>query len=410
MPNQVILSVAQGGTLFVNVSAVTTSENSEQSMSVDIEASYSSISSITATASVMQTMARKYSSAEIAQYVTATGGDPHLAAQIDPTNPATFTAWASSCTSDTVCGLVDTLEIFKLATNTQASEQLQTYLTLRAMKQSFNYPSFFSSSTVPQPYQPNSVEVTVPPNYQIIGGGAAVNAGGNNFLTGSYPALDSNGSITGWIASSHDVDNPSSPTDVLTAYAVAVYDPDGLVSVTANTALGTNPNIGRDSAVASAVNILTGGGLSVQVPSGFYKFIVGCYPSTSNSWTGAVSDFEKAASGVTLTVFALDMLFDSTDLLITSSRYSTVPFQQEFGRTNASLSGVNLCSGGGNLLNSTFGNLVQQHCPTRQNEWSIYQKDSNTHCNVTVTAYVLGLSATFANIEGRQWDDPIHTV
>ncbi|MES2206704.1 MAG: MAC/perforin domain-containing protein [Pseudomonadota bacterium] len=391
-----ILGVSLGGSLYVSVYATTSSLATQTSVGVSVEASYKAVSSMSATASTTYSLSTQYQSEGFSYLLNTIGGSSAAAANMDVTKPETYSAWAQTCTVDTVCGVSNSLELWQLATNTTAQNQLKLYLQLVAVQQSIQYPSYFSNAIALQPFQENKVVVTASSGFKIIGGGATVNMNSSNFLTGSYPSVDQNLKITGWTAASHDLSTASnSTTDVLSVYAIGIYDPTNLLSVSCVTAIGSNPGVGSDSATATLPTnyILAGGGVHGDWQGGGIKFMMQSFPdsSVSNSWTGMLHDYHTPASNVPLTVYAIGVY--SEYFTITSQITNESINNVQHG--NAVATAVRALAGGGVQVTSLSGagNLVQQTYPSTSTTWTEYNKDTDGNVSPSNSvAYVIQLT------------------
>jgi hypothetical protein len=401
----VITSVDQGGCLFLNITAQTSSESSDSQLSTDLTAEYKGVTSITATASVMQHVASKYSSASITQEINALGGDPALAAQIDPTEPETFSAWEASCKqSDSFYAVAVAVEVWKLATDPAVQALLEIYVNATVLVQSIKHPSFFQTSVQMTDSTWVSVAAAVPDGYRIIAGGAGVD-GFNNFLTGSYPDMGTfDKEIVSWHAEAHDAGYKANPDESLTAYAIAVYDPKKILDIGVSKQHGSNTGAGSDTCKTPAPDgyFMTGGGVQTIVSSGAPKWIQACYPDTGSdagaSWVGVVADHIVNATDVQLVVYSVGIAVDDDDYkynigLVPSSANSSTQGQKG-GNTSQILSG--LCSGGGKLTHFTGpGNLIKSIVPVSANQWQVGQGDNRQASNCDVTAYAISLKASF---------------
>lgn len=391
-----ILGVNLGGSLYVGVNATTSSLSTQTEVGVKVEAAYKGVGSMSATASVTSRLASKYENQGFGYSVRTIGGDSAAAAGMQVDKDETYAAWAKTCTIETVCGVSNSLELWELAENDSARKQLKLYVQLVALQQSIQYPSYFSKPIAPQPFRENKVQATVGVGFKIIGGGAAVNQNSSNFLTGSYPNLDQNGNITGWNAASHDLTNASNPaTDVLSAYAVGIYDPNNLLSISLKTSAGTNPNVGGDSATAVIPDnyVLSGGGAHGDLRSGGVKFLMQSFPdsSVSNGWTGMIHDYHTAASNVPLTVYAIGVYSE----YFTISPQITTMSLENVQHGDADAAAVRAVAGGGvqvTRLNGA-GNLVQQTYPSSSTTWSEYNKDTDGNTSpANSVAYAIQLT------------------
>jgi hypothetical protein len=393
-----VLGVALGGAIYISTVAGTTSLDSQSTVSAAVSAKYNAVSSASATATATYSLATQFASQDYGYTINTIGGSSAATASLNVADPATYSTWANTCTPSTVYEVKQTMELWQLATaGGNARTYLQLYVQTKVLMQSLNHPSHFSNTIAVLPYQENRVTASAAgADFKIIGGGVSVTRDSNNFLLGSYPVQDQTGKITGWAVVSHDLSAPSVPGDLLTAYAIGIYDPNNLLKVSCVSSQGTNPAKGIDSATATLTGnaVLTGGGAVGIVNSGNAKFQLQSYPSASNSWTGMISDYHNAASNVPLTVYAIGVFTEH--LAITQQL--TQQSMNNIQHGNAVATAVTAIAGGGVRVESKGdgnGNLVQQSCPASANTWAEYDKDtagSVTHANVT--AYAIQLTAT----------------
>jgi hypothetical protein len=273
--------------------------------------------------------------------------------------------------------------------------------------QSINNPTIFAAETALQPYTVVNVNaVATDARFRIIGGGAIVEKNNSSFLVNSYPQTDNHGHINGWTASSHDIETPASPSEYITAFAMAIYDPsytagstDSLLQVQLKTAPGSNPGAGGDTAASSvdAGYLLSGGGIQSFTTGNTVKYLLGSYPSNDNTWTATNHDYENAASDVALTAYAIGIKSNQALLIITPSLVSTPGSESEYGSQAATLGdGISVAGGGVSVTNaSDAGNLVQQSSPSSSNSWTEYHKDDDSHVSYAdCMAYAIGFTAS----------------
>jgi hypothetical protein len=403
-----ILGFQLGGTIFIRLSAQASNLDTQTSIQASANASYNEgICSVSAALSTTNSLSTQYQSQSFISTIKTLGGSATVAGQINPTDPSSCDGWVRSCTVNTVRGISETIEFWQLAKNSTAQNFLKNYVRSVIVAQSLKYPSYFSNSIPCQPNVQNTVGVTVPEHYKTISGGALVRFGSSSRLLSSQPNFDLNNKITGWMAASHDMFIPATPSspcyDQITAYAIAIYDPQdqdqGLVQVQCFQAQGTNPGQGGDSAVATIDPgyTLTGGGVQVNCESGGAKYLIQCYPNTDTQWTGLVCDYENAAQQAPLTVYAIGVKPASNAYINISNTITPMLNPDvESGTTNAQSSssiaggGVNITARGGSIN----GNLVYATYPTSANTWSISHCDLDGNvCYADCTAYAIQLTA-----------------
>ncbi len=397
-----IIGVYLGGRLSISVTAETSSATDMESVHATVTAAYRGVGDISGTASATASLKTSLSSKSFSADVVTFGGDAGKAGNITATDAKSFTDWYDSCTESTVSGLQEAKELWMLAANDTAQTTLYKYIQLRILKHSINNPSFFNQSTPCLAGQETKVDVTPPSDYKIVGGGAALTPHDSvtSWLAGSYPVISNSGVITGWRAHSHDAEIAADPaTQTLTAYAIAIYDPDNLISVRYASAFGANPGTGHDTATATLPvgYTLTGGGVSTDCETGSGKFLMSSYPAGpagNNVWTGDVWDYQAAATNVSLQVVAIGI--SVTDVTLTADGSNQTLRDVSHGTAVATSPGPMI--GGGvkvTLSGGGEGNLVRQTFPSTDRTWAEFNTDaygSVTHADST--AYVMWLTAS----------------
>ncbi len=404
----VITGIKLGGKLFVSINAATTSNSSKKTINDKVEAAYKSVASIEATASVTYSLQQQFKEQGYVHKVTALGGTGNAIAGLNPADPSTFTTWMKSCTSESASGVKSSRPLWELAGNDTAKRELKRYMQLMMLKYSLENPSHFSRSASLVPYKHNTVQVTVPENFKVLGGGVEVKPYlCSSFVTSSYPLHDdTKQQVIGWQAISHDlVDAAISENDSLSVYAIAVHDPGNLLGVTCITATGTNTGIGRDNASATLPTdyILTGGGVQTSSAGNSQpKFLFASTPLNQQSWNGQVQDYKFAATNTSMSVYALGVK-PPQSLAISPTWTSATQTSVQHGTPIASVRQGASAAGGGFLAeySSGFGNLLQQCYPSGVSDWQVGTKDLNNQATpADVTAKVLQLKASISGLSG----------
>ena len=393
----IVLGVKLGGAIYFSTTSETSSSSAKSTMAADVKAKYKSVgSSMSASASVSADIESENSASRTVVSLSTSGGDAILASKIDKTIPQTIHDWEETCNSNSVQFIDISKEFWDLAENgSPAQTFLKRYVELRVLIQSLSYPSIFSASIVPQAYVENTATVTLPENYRLISGGARTS--GSNRLTSSFPNFDQSKQIVGWNAKSHDIGNPSTSSDVLTAYAIAVYDPTNLLNIECVSA--QSPSTGSGGCGVSATltidqgYCLTGGGCQADVVgNSASKYIMESYPN-GNAWNVVVSDYQVGSINVITTAYAIGI--SSADLRISSSVVDEKLENYQHGNATASVSRA--IAGGGvkvQYTSGSMGNLVQSSFPASANSWEEYNGDMcGNACWADATVYAIQLTA-----------------
>jgi len=386
-----------GGCFSIHVEAATTSYKDKQSIEASAHAAYDSVASVSASASAAYQLNQSGSQYDLKQSLFAAGGNASKAAQINLQTNTGLNDWLQSCSAQTTYGLYKMVSLADLATQSGLAAQgkwLQEYFDLAILAYSLQNPQVFSANTPLVPGSSTQVFAVADQDFKIISGGAALDQNVSSWLTNCQPQTAGT-AINGWMAGSHDCNQAADPSNNLTSYAIAVYDPGNLLQVMTGQGVGSNPNAGGDGAVITmpAPQVLTGGGVATEMLSGVNpKYLESNHPVDSRSWTATTRDYVNGAN-VQTTVYAVGVtcpgLTITPTLIVTEN--STL---QSHGNQSAVLgNGLKVAGGGVQLANQGgMGNLIQQTYPAASGTWTEYNKDSFGNVTLSVSnAYAIGL-------------------
>lgn len=361
-----------GGMLFVSIAAETTNKEEKEKLKASLNAKYSSANSLSAAATVISESSQTQASKSFEQKLVAMGGHAGKAALIDGKDKKSIQDWIDTCTVETAFRVSGSIEIYKLAEG-DAYRFLKQYIDLVMLAHSIKNPVIFVNEKNIIAYQTNTVTApgTNTDNYKIIGGGATTSPGSSSYLMGCYPQV-SGGRPTGWHAVSHDIHDAASPKDVLSAYAIGIYDPEDLIQITVATKNGSNTRVGGDTATAILPDgwILTSGGLNTVVKTGSSKYVISSYYSEDKKgWIGDASDYVVPATEAALTVYAVGIKSKDALLTIEATYVAGPQTRGQHGRNTANAQTA-ICGGGIRVSdNSGMGNLVQRNYPASPTSW-----------------------------------------
>jgi hypothetical protein len=374
-----VTRVNLGGTLFVSIQADTNSKEEKEKLSLDIKTKYDgAIASLSAAASVVTEMRKSSATKNVKHDVVALGGLATKAAMIDPDNKASYQAWIDTCTENTVFAASESIELYKLAEG-DAQGILKKYIDLKMLAYSLEHPTVFAEEKSISPYNNNTITAptTYTKGYKIIGGGAAASLGCSSYLIGSYPQAEGSATPTGWHAASHDIAIAANPSNILSAYAIAVYDPENYLEVTVATAKGKNKGLGIDEAEVTLGDgwVLTAGGINCSNVDSANKFVLASYFKSPRTWAAACSDYISRSTNTETTVYAVGIKSRDPHLSITSTQIKGAESYGQHGRGVANAQTC-VCGGGVRVWNNTgMGNLVQKTFPVSPTSWAEVNND-----------------------------------
>lgn len=229
-----------------------------------------------------------------------------------------------------------------------------------------------------------SVSVTVSDGYKIIGGGAKVNySGAGCLLTESYP----NG--TSWTvkAKDHLVGNNAS----VTAYAIAIFDPNNQWDVRIFQATGATANHPEASVKVEEGYVMTGGGAKDNW-SGQGNLLTASFPVTNDTWKAKGKD-QGVADRANVTVYAIGIKpvkKCSKKLENKIFQATSEPANHPSGRVE--ISGNYFLTGGGTIANyGGWGSLLTSSYPDSSKGWLGSSKDHNNADKASLDIYAIGL-------------------
>jgi len=229
-----------------------------------------------------------------------------------------------------------------------------------------------------------AVKVVVPEGYKIIGGGARVNySGAGCLLTESYP----NGGS--WIvkAKDHLVGNSAS----ISAYAIALYDPNNEWDVRVFQSTGSTANYPEADVRVDDGYVMTGGGAKNNW-SGAGNLLTASYPITDDTWKAKGKDHGNA-DRTNITVYAIGIKPAKKCSKILESKI----FRGSSDVSNRPSGTVSITKnyfmvGGGTISNwSRAGNLLTSSYPSSNREWSGSSKDHSYGESVSLDIYGIGI-------------------
>ena len=145
-----------------------------------------------------------------------------------------------------------------------------------------------------------SVELTIPPQYKILGGGAFDHwSGAGNLLTASYPV-----GLQTWFAAGkdHEVVSPAA----ISAFALALFDPNDEWNVVIQAETSDPAEHPQAVATLPAGFTLTGGGAFVDYGAGAGNLLTASFPTSASSWEARSKD-HLVVDAAKLTAYAIGL-------------------------------------------------------------------------------------------------------
>jgi hypothetical protein len=229
-----------------------------------------------------------------------------------------------------------------------------------------------------------SVDVTVPAGLKILGGGAFDHwSGVGNMLTASYPKGPQTWSVSG-------KDHEQASSAFITAYALALNDPQNEWDVTIKSET-SNP-APHPQAVATLPQgyTLTGGGAFVDY-HGAGNLLTASFPSSDSAWEARSKDHDVSDPS-RITAYAIGIRHRTAGIRVAHVIRSATGGVAPHPNATICLDPGFTISGGGALDNwDGAGNLLTALFPFSDRCWFAAGKDHIHSSPATITAYVIGI-------------------
>jgi vibriolysin len=232
--------------------------------------------------------------------------------------------------------------------------------------------------------------VTVPAGYKLVGGGARSNStGAGNLLTASFPETPNT-----WMAASKD--HNASDQASITAFAVAIHDPDNLwdVNITKSDAGNDDANPLRMQRVESGY-VMVGGGAQV-LPNKEGNLLFASYPMNPDTWRGH-SKWRKTKGSAKLVAYAIGLKSKLPDIKIESAIQQGRSNESTRPKATASVASDHVMTGGGACIlygEQEPGVLLTASYPADGQTWEGKGKDHLDPCSTAIEVECIGVKVT----------------
>jgi hypothetical protein len=229
-----------------------------------------------------------------------------------------------------------------------------------------------------------TAQVTVPPSFKLLGGGAFDHwTGAGSLLTASFPVNDQTWFVAG---KDHEVSAPAS----ITAYAVALFDPNNEYEVTIKSE-PSNP-APHPQAIAVLPNgfLLTGGGAFVNW-HGAGNLLTASFPTSDKAWEVRSKDHDVSDPSQ-ITAYAIGirrrqangkkLQHEIKKATGATAAHPSAQVQLDPGWAISGGGALDDWKGGGNLLTASF---------PQGESWFAFGKDHMVSSPAAITAFAIGL-------------------
>jgi hypothetical protein len=322
--------------------------------------------------------------------ITTTGGQPKWGVKL---RDGAWGAWVDSIDAnpgflgfDKVNGLLPIWDL--AATDARKNEIIKAY-RIKAAKALRTEILSVTSDVTAHP----EARVTVPAGYKLVGGGARSNSTEpGNLLTASFPETANT-----WMAAGKD-HNASSPASI-TAFAVAIYDPDDLweVKISKSVAGNDEPTPMRTQPVESGY-VMVGGGAQV-LWSGKDKrgkdkpgnLLFASYPMDSNTWRGH-SKAHGEDSDAKLVAYAIGLKPKLQEITVKAVIQEGQSNESDRPKATAGVASDHVMTGGGAcILYKEPGVLLTESYPKDGKTWEGKGKAHLYPCSTAVVVQSIGV-------------------
>lgn len=231
-----------------------------------------------------------------------------------------------------------------------------------------------------------SVEVVVPEGYKIIGGGARVGSNPvGNLIVESYPV-----STGKWRVKSKDHGQSSQAT--ITAYALAMYDPENRFDVQVFSQTGGAGHHPTAVATVGDGYVMSGGGGKINY-SGAGNLMTASFPQSASSWQVSSKDHQFAdLSSATAYAIGIKLREECSGTLVNNLTSLYIDRSRSPSGTITIGEDYVLSSGGARIdWGGSAGNFFTYSYPNTLQTWTAGTKDHLIVSTASMLIYALGL-------------------
>jgi hypothetical protein len=230
--------------------------------------------------------------------------------------------------------------------------------------------------------------VTVPAGYKLVGGGARDNwdPPEGNLLTASFPETPNT-----WMAAGKD-HVKTSPASI-TAFAVAIHDPDDLwdVKITKSAAGNEDPSPIREQPVESGY-VMVGGGAQV-LPNPHGNLLFASYAVNPSTWRGHSKQHPKnTPSSAKLVAYAIGLKCRLNEITVKPAIQEARSNESTRPSATASVASDHVMTGGGAMIfDKDPGVLLTASYPKDDQTWEGKGKDHIEACSTAILVQCIGV-------------------
>jgi vibriolysin len=230
-----------------------------------------------------------------------------------------------------------------------------------------------------------SVELNIPPQYKILGGGAFDHwSGTGNLLTASYPV-----SLQTWFAAGkdHEVVSPAA----ISAFALALFDPNDEWNVVIQAETSDPAEHPQAVAILPPGFTLTGGGAFVDYGGGAGNLLTASFPNSASSWEARSKD-HLVVDEAKITAYAIGLQpRPGNNARLSNVIVNSTGLVAEHPSAQVCLDDAFTLSGGGAIDNwNEPGNLLTASFPMG-GCWLAAGKDHIEVSPASITVYAIGI-------------------
>lgn len=391
----VAMSVKMGGSAYYSCYSVETKSLSEQNFKASAEAKFKSKGgSINGNTELTNDEKQLLDNVEGDVALDVRGGGAAEAQELRNNKPAAWGRWAASVKlSPAFMGFpeIGLIPIWKFVKDPKKQQELESAYKRLAAK---HLPVAIFWNASESPSERPEASVVVPDEYKLLSGGALIpeqtTKGEGLLLTASFPESDNK-----WRAMGKDHEKYDTAT--LTAYAMALYDPDDIWEVKIFSETSKIPD-SKPSGLAFILDgryVLVGGGARVNW-TGDGNLLTASFPHLSGTgeWIASSKDHD-VSDAATITTYAIGLRSKLPGVTLHPILAESHSSQQAYPSAEASPpSGYTMVAGGARVNWTGNGNLLTASYPLDSNTWKARSKEHVHPDPATIDVRALGIKVS----------------